>query len=138
MANVLREPLTTVGYSGSYGYGTQHYNKILTTADATATVLLEVVVAELEGCLIEGAVLGVQDDGTNSIVRHIICGGNRATAGNVTSAGSAGGTDIENEAGTPAVTLNANTTNQTLEIKVAGIAAQNWKWEGHFSVTKIK
>lgn len=134
---VFRDGVITAGSSGSHRDGSVHVNSYVTTSDATATVLFSVPLAQLEGVVIEGKVAGFKSDLTAGIFRHIACGFRRASGGNVTSVGTASGTDVEDSAGIPAVTVAADTTNQLATIKVAGIASENWKWEGHFTYTKV-
>lgn len=134
---VFRDGVITAGTSGSHKDGSVHVNSYVTTTDATATVLFSVPLAQLEGVVIEGKVSGFKSDLTAGIFRHITCGFRRASGGNVTSLGTASGADVEDSAGTPAVALFADTTNQLACIRVTGIASETWKWEGHFTYTKI-
>lgn len=135
---ILKDQLITAAVAGSQAEGTVHMNAAVTTTDATVTVIASIPVAQLEGCAVEALVTGYRADFAAGIFRHLACGFRRATAGNVTALGAATGADVEDSAGTPAVTIAANTTAQTIELRVAGIAAETYKWEAHVSYTKIR
>ncbi len=49
-----------------------------------------------------------------------------------------GGTDPESSGGTPAVTIVADDTADTIVVKVAGIAAEDWVWHGFVVVVKAQ
>ena len=127
--------------TGSYKTGTEQYNRKIETTNATATVILSIPVAVGDAVLIMGSIIGKKSDTTAAIMQQINGGARRQSAGNVTLVGTpavTGATMVqEDSGGTPAVTYVANTTDQALEIKVAGIAAETWSWEGNFKVTKI-
>lgn len=123
---------------GSQNGGSYTVNATVTTADGTATVILAVPCAEGEAVQIRGSVLGCLADESAALSSFICGGARRAAAGNVTAIGTPSVTSQEDHgSGTPAVTFNANTTSQELEIKVTGIAAEAWRWEGNFTVTKV-
>lgn len=103
----------------------------ITTADATATVITSVPVAL--GSAVGGKVtiIGKKTGAADSYVgTYQFAGVNNGGTTAEIAAESAMGTVQENSAGTPAVTVVANDTTDTLEIKVAGIAAESWKWTG--------
>lgn len=109
----------------------------LTTTDDTATQLgLLPVVAELEGIVVDIIVTGVQSDGTDQITARICGGARRAAAGNVTLTGTTTVTILESTAAT-LVAVAADTTNQTIDINVTGIAAETWKWEAFGTYFKV-
>ncbi|TXH14434.1 MAG: hypothetical protein E6R03_09225 [Hyphomicrobiaceae bacterium] len=135
---ILKDPIITQPLAGANGDGTTHINAAVTTTDATVTVIASIPVAQLEGCTVEALVTGFKSDFTAGIFRHLACGFRRASAGNVTAIGAASGADVEDSAGTPAVTIAANTTAQTVELRVTGIVAETYKWEAHISYTKVR
>ena len=123
--------------SGSYGTGTIRRNKTLQTADATATVIdASPTVAVAQAVMIRGGVVGKKSDGTAVIDAQVSGSARRQSAGNVTVVGTPLVVSRTNGV-TPAVTFNANTTTQQLEIKVAGIAAETWQWESNLEFTLI-
>jgi len=137
MPTVLTDFITR-GKSGSYVDGTDHSNYIVTTTDATATALLSIPLAELEGVVIHGHISGFRSNLTAGLFRSVTCAFRRAAAGNVTSVGAAFGTDVEDSAAAPTVTVFADTANQRAIIRVTGVVAETWRWEGHLLFTKIK
>jgi hypothetical protein len=52
-------------------------------------------------------------------------------AGTTAVVGTTGGSDLESSGGTPAVTIVANDTTDAIEVKVAGISAEEWNWVAH-------
>lgn len=124
--------------SGSFSTGTVTRNKTLTTTDATATVIdASPAIAVGQAVMIRGGVVGKKSDGTATIDAQVSGSARRQSAGNVTLVGTPLVVAREDSAGTPAVTFNANTTSQQLEIKVAGIAAETWQWESNLEITVI-
>jgi hypothetical protein len=138
MPTVQRGAQTLIGASGSYNGGTVKENKVLSTADATATVILSVPLSELEAVKIQGHIIGIKSD-LSAMVDGIFDGGwRRASGGNVTANGTPVATAREDHAGSPTFAWVANTTDQTVELKVTGVAAETWRWEVNFRYTKIK
>lgn len=133
----FKEDMIVAGLT-SYGDGSIQRNVTVATTDATVTVIVSIPVAELEGVMVEAVVLGVRSDCVAGIFRHLGCGFRRAAAGNVTAIGAATGADVEDSAGTPAVTIVANTTDQTVEVRVAGIVAESWKFEARLRFHRIR
>lgn len=126
------------GSSGSFSTGTVRRNKILTTSDATATVIdASPAIAVGQAVMIRGGVVGKKSDGTATIDAQVSGSARRQSAGNVTLVGTPLVVAREDSAGTPAVTFNANTTTQQLEVKCAGIAAETWQWESNLEITVI-
>lgn len=137
MTTVRRDEQVYQGANGSLGGGTVCHNFTATTTDATATVLRRIPVAELEGVMVRVHVVGKKADATAVCHVHQWAGFRRAAAGNVTLVGALQGTTLEDHAGTPAIALSANTTAQSVDLSVTGIAAETWKWEARVEYTKI-
>lgn len=108
--------------------------KALVTEGATATVIDAVEVGEDEQVAVRVVVMGHKDNHADAIVASFVGGGLRAEGGNVEATGTVTVTALEDSSGTPAVTFTANTTDQTLEIKVAGIADETWNWTSQVEV----
>jgi len=123
--------------NGSSGFGTQKLSKRLSTTDATATNIYAVSVAVGEAVAITVRLVGKKSDATAAFGSQGLCEARRQSAGNVTIVGTAVTTAREDSAGTPAITFNANTSTQQLEVKCTGIAAETWLWEAHIEVTKV-
>lgn len=100
----------------------------ITTTDATTTQIAALAVAEGEAIVVQAMMSGVQSDYSDQIVVHIECGARRAAAGNVTLTGTPTVRILESSASTNA-TVTADTTNQTIDFNVVGIAAETWTWE---------
>lgn len=122
--------------AGSFKTGTINRNKKLTTTDATATVIESFPVAVGDVIQISGYLAGGKSDATAALDCNFAGGARRQSAGNVTLVGTPLATVREDSTGAPTVAFNANTTTQELEIKVTGIAAETWNWEGTFFITK--
>lgn len=115
-------------HSGYAGSGTIERTIAATTTDATATVVLATAVPT-SGCVGVQVFASAKRVGANAdgLVAAIY---NAATnnAGTVALVGSTGGSNVENSAGAPAVTIVANNTNDTIDVTVTGISAETWAW----------
>jgi predicted deacylase len=131
-----REAIEVFPDGGGHNGGAVYRPYKVKTTDATATVIFEIRLAEGETVLIDGAVHGSQSDASNGLFRPITCGFKRAVGGNVTSIGTASGADVEDDVGTPAVTVAADTVNQKAQVKVTGIAGETWKWTALLTYVK--
>jgi hypothetical protein len=102
----------------------------IVTADATATVIKSIPVAL--NTVVHGVVriVGKRTGTADGISTETIFGFVN-NAGTTAALATAINRVMENSAGTPALTVVANDTNDTLDITVAGIAAQNWTWSGY-------
>lgn len=115
-------------FAGYAGASPRISTRAVTTEDATATNIwsLSVPLSGIVGvaALVTGKRVGTTADGVVAFLY------NAATnaAGTVAVVGTTGGSTLENSSGTPAVTLVANDTADTIELKVAGIAAQTYSW----------
>lgn len=98
----------------------------LTTTDATQTTLASIAVAEASLLTLTGTFSGVKDDYSAAISGTFVAGVRRATAGSAILVGVTV-TSNEDHAGTPALTVDANSNNA--RVRVTGIAAENWNWE---------
>lgn len=128
----LKYDIETFRPTGSYSGKVDLWGKVATTDD-TVTQIVAIPVSVGEGALISGYLLGVQDDEADAVVVEIVAAATRAAAGNVTIEGTSAVRVIESDAATNA-TVTADTTNQTVDINVVGITAENWRWEffGHY------
>lgn len=108
----------------------------VSTADATATVIAEWDVAEAEQVTVEVLVQGHKSNYADGLSSFVVAGALRAAGGNVEITGSPAPVTLEDSSGAPAVTVAADTTNQRIQIKVAGIAAEEWHWQARAMVTR--
>lgn len=115
------------GYAGSDLF---EQTVAVTTTDATATNILSVAcpISTTLGVWVQivGKKVGANADGIVSQKFQAVTN----NAGTVAVVGTTGGSDVENASGTPAVTIVANNTADTIEVKVTGIAAETWAWAG--------
>jgi hypothetical protein len=119
-----------VAEGGSYKEGCVEDQRKVATSDATVTVIWRSrPIAVGEAIAVRGFVIGKIDAATSAAYIHVSAAFRRQSAGNVTAVGSPQGTIAEDSAGTPAIVFAANTTDQTVELRVTGIAAESWKWE---------
>lgn len=109
----------------------------ITTTDATQTTIESVAVAEDQAVVIRAEVVGAIDTYASAIGISVWGVFRRASAGNVTLVGSLQGTAQEDDADTPAITLTANTTNQTVDVNVTGIASETWTWAAKVEVLPV-
>jgi len=101
----------------------------IVTTDATATVIKAIPVplnTVVHGIVrIVGKKTGAADSITSeSIFGFVNNGGTTAALATATNR------PLENSAGTPALTVVANNTNDTFDVTVAGIVAESWTWTG--------
>lgn len=102
----------------------------IATTDATATTILSISIAVNQVLGGEVIILGKKAATTDAYVgRTLFSGVNNA--GTTAALATASNTALENSAGTPAITAVANDTTDAIDIKVAGIAAENWTWTGY-------
>lgn len=137
--SVVKRGQAIQGTYGSYngGFVREVPTKIGTT-DATVTVIASIPLAELEAVMVRALVVGIKGDATAANGIHMTGVFRRAAAGNVTQVGATAGTIVEDDGGTPAIAFNANTTAQTVEVRVTGIAATTYRWECVLERIKIK
>lgn len=108
----------------------------VTTTDATQTTLFSHEVAEGETVVFWASVVGQIANLSASAGRVLWVVARRASGGNVTLVGSVQGDSIqEDSAGTPAITLDVDTSTQTVRIRVTGIASETWTWYANYNVS---
>lgn len=119
-----------VGSSGSYNGGQRRDLAVVATSDATATVIYSIPLAEGEAVKVDFDLLGIKTDLSAALDGNGYGAFRRVSGGNVTAVGTPLVTDKrEDSAGSPTFAFNANTSAQTVEIKVTGIASEDWHWE---------
>jgi hypothetical protein len=138
MTEVMSETQARKGTYGSYngGWVTMPPKKV-TTTDATATEVANVPLAEGEAVVVRVIAVGSIADESAAAGGQIVGVFRRAAAGNVTQVGATQGTVVEDSAGTPAVAFAADTTNQTVDVRVTGIASETWRWEVGYEYLKV-
>lgn len=138
MATNVLDEISTQPSTGSLNGGTVRGAGKVTTTDATATVIYSTpAVAVGEAIIVKASVIGKKSDGTAAAVNFVWGGFRRQSAGNITLVGALTGTAQEDSAGTPVITIAVNTTAQTAEVKVTGIAAETWLWEAMVEYCKV-
>lgn len=125
------------GSSGSYNGGYVSDIAKISTADNTATVIYSIPMALSSAVSGRALVVGKKSDSTASIGAHVTnFSGRRGSSGNVAEPAAETVVTGEDSSGTPAVTVVANTTDQTIEIKVTGISAETYYWEAFVEYIK--
>lgn len=109
----------------------------ITTTDATTTTAMAIPVTEKTVLHLNLQGVGTRDDQTDSLFIFEQSGWRRATGGNVAAFGTANRYESHDSAGMPTVTVSADTSNQTIDINVTGIAAQDWTWYMTVEITEI-
>lgn len=136
MTTQIRENIVQLVSSGSLNGGRVSFNKTVSTTDNTATDLFQIPLSEGEAIVGQGMIVGCQDDETDAVSAHFEFCARRAAAGNVTLVGSPAVRILESNASTD-VSVNADTSAQTVDIRVTGITAENWRFEGSISYIKV-
>lgn len=98
------------------------------TTDATVTDLFTLALAEGEAVTIEVMMTGVRSTlaaAVGGVLRAVF---RRAAAGSVTLVGAVDGTVQSDTGGAHTFTLAADTTAQTVDVRVTGAAGQSWAW----------
>jgi hypothetical protein len=137
MTTVHKDEKVFQGSGGSLNGGLVCDNFTISTADATATVIKRIPLAQGEAVIVRAFVAGKKTDLSAVAGINQWAVFRRAAAGNVTLAGSVQGTTVEDSAGAPVIALSANTTAQSVDLSVTGIAAESWKWEARVEYMKI-
>jgi len=107
------------------------------TTDATVTTIASVSVAEDQALVVDGIIVGVQDDHSEAVGGRFMAVFRRATAGNVTLVGSVDSSVQEDSGGAPTFTLDADTSSQTARIRITGVAATNINWVVTYRYHKV-
>ncbi len=116
-------------------FPTEEYDEYSqTTADATATTVASVSVAEGQTVLILLKAVAKNADLSKNGTFYMASSFYRASAGNVTALGTTGNIVVETTAGsTIDVTIVANTSTQAIDIKVAGETSETFNWDVYVS-----
>lgn len=131
---VIRESAENVQQVKTHaGWGSSQYKSktnVVRTTNATVTVgIASDVVPASSAIMFRGMIVSKRDGATADGLATFFSGGaSRNGTGNLTAIAAGTVTTIENSSGAPAVTLVYNTTNQTVDISVAGILAENHVW----------
>jgi len=130
MTTVFKDTVSFDSHADSRGQGRVFKTFFATTTSATPLVVYAHPCPLKSGLVISSYVVGLKSDGTEMIRASVESGFRRAGSGNVAEVGadSVFGT-AEDSAGTPTVTLVANTTNQTADVTLTGEASKTIYWE---------
>lgn len=110
----------------------------VTTTDATATTILSIPLAEGEAVMVCARVLMNRSTAAEGAYFNVEAAFRRASAGNVTQISTTGAlVSKEDSSGSPSVAFNANTTSQTVELKVTGEAAKTFYWLANYEYSKL-
>lgn len=123
----------------SYGGGWVTKSATVQTTDATVTDIATIAVGEDESFMVKVYIQAYQDDGASYNWYELSSGFYRDAGGNVTQQGGAGGVVVASSEGEAALdaTINADTANQTIDIRVTGKAAENFNWKVIYKYIKL-
>lgn len=121
------------GYARS-GLNSKTYS--VSTTDATATVIASVAVPSGWAIAMNFFVVGMQDDATDAFAATGVGAATNA-AGTTAAKGTPLYRIVESNAATD-VAFNANDTDDVYEIKVTGVAAENWAWTAYVDWQLVK
>lgn len=107
------------------------------TTDATVTDIATIALAEGDAITVRATITGAIADYSAALGVVLSATFRRATGGNVTLVGSVQGTVQEDSASAPTATLAADTGNQTIDIRVTGVAAQTWNWSVRYETLVV-
>lgn len=128
-SQVFKGDITHKSHGSAFGKGRIQKTFYQATTDATATTVYAHPLSELSGVKIKASAIVVKSDGAEGSRLETDSGFIRATAGNVTILGTNTSTSGKVSTGTPTLTIVANTSDQTCDVKVTGEASKNFKWQ---------
>ncbi len=118
------------------GLTTERLTKTATTVNTTPVDLYAIPIAEGDVLIVECNVAGRKADGSERGVYHLEAVFYRNTGGDVTREGNTASLLIRRSTSSLVVEIEPDTGNQTVDIRVTGLAA-NVKWEGRIIVTRL-
>ena len=121
------------GYTGS---GVYRGTAVVSTTGNTATVIKAIAVPSGYGISVRAQVLGFQDDASDASTYTLIGAATNA-AGTTAMKGTALYQVVESNASCDC-TITANDTDDTVEIKVTGITAENYAWICEYQYMLVK
>lgn len=124
----------TSGYTSSEWY---HAQAGIQTSNDTQTDIATISLAEGEMLWVKALVGGAKSNHTEALGGEIFACARRQSGGNVTLLGSNITNIIEDSAGSPSIDIVADTGNQTVDIRVTGIAATTYNWVCSYQYAKI-
>ncbi len=105
------------------------------TTNNSVTDIATISVAEGETVIVTAFVVG-NNSGTEGYWGRHVQGFRRAAAGNVTAIGAVSSNAAEDSSGAPSSTMAADTTAQTVDIRVTGETAKTWNFVCSYSYMK--
>lgn len=130
--NFFEEYVDSIAFKKHAGYAgsdLKYISGVLSTTDATVTKIIEIPVAS--GDSIHGiALIGGKQDNQSDASHALYVFSATNAAGTTAVKGTSTITIVESDAATN-FTIAADDTNDDIELRVTGIAAENWLWAGH-------
>lgn len=118
------------------GLTTERLTKTATTPDATPVDLHSIPIAEGDVLIVECNVAGRKADGSERGIYHLEAVFYRNTGGDITREGNTAALLIRRSTPSLLVEIEPDVGNQSVDIRVTGIAA-TVKWEGRIIVTRL-
>ena len=132
-----RDAQTFLGSGGAVNGGRVVDDYRAATSDATVKTMFRVRLAAGESVRVGASVVGNRSDATAAASRDFSGLFRRQAGGNVTLVGVLQGGATQTDGVTPAINLVANTTDQTVDLNVTGVAAQAWEWQAKVEYHKV-
>lgn len=128
----------TVGSGASYGGGAVEDVATVQTTDETVTDLASVALAEGDVVSVEITIIARKSDGSQRALYRLIGIFYRNASGNVTLQGDIVSINtVESDAAWDCA-LVADTANQTVDVRVVGVAATTINWKADVKVLKVQ
>lgn len=128
----VRNDLIKVGFSGSSKINKQ---AAVTTSNATPTLLDSVLVNQGESVIVTGTVIAQKSDSSDACGAYFSITARRESGGNITLVGSP--VIDPNTTSSATVTVDVDTSSQSVRIIVTGIAATTYYWGTDYSYQKM-
>lgn len=113
-------------------------HEFVSTPDGNAVIAKAIAVGEDEAVFVEVDYVVMRSTGAEAGRGKYTHGFRRDGSGNITAIGSATSVAVDDSSGTPALTVAANTTDQTMDITVTGEASKVFKWALRYTTMTVK
>jgi hypothetical protein len=137
-ANIVGTQLTyqftpvSAGFTGSQR---EFKQAALSTTDATPTFIFELGLNTNEAVSLNCRITGFRDDFTSALVGEVFYGA-RTAGGNAIEIGPPVINILEDNAASPSIDAEVNSTN--MRVTVTGVAGQNWNWVASYDYHAVQ
>jgi hypothetical protein len=137
-ANIAGTTLTyqfTPVSAGFTGSAREFRQAALSTTDATPTFIFELGLNTNEAVSLNCRITGFRDDFTSALVGEVFYGA-RTAGGNAIEIGPPIINILEDNAASPSIDAEVNSTN--MRVTVTGVAGQNWNWVASYDYHAVQ